>query len=44
VRYNRRKEMFFYYNLHLPATLLWLACFLADFLLFTLCMLIATRL
>ena len=44
VRYNWRKEMFFYYNLHLPAALLWLACFLADFLLFTLCMLIATRL
>lgn len=43
VRYNRRKEMFFYYNLHLPATLLWLASFSADFLFFNLCMLIATR-
>lgn len=43
VRYNRRKEMFFYYNLHLPATLLWLAGFSADFLFFNLCMLIATR-
>lgn len=43
VRYNRCKEMFFYYNLHLPATLLWLASFSADFLFFNLCMLIATR-
>ena len=43
VRYNRRKEMFFYYNLHLPATLLWLASFFADFLFFNLCMLMATR-